>query len=121
MECAQLLLDAGADVNADSNSEKTPLHWAAVAHNNKLQSTRTAPANVDVIALLIERGADVDAQDSEGRTPLFHGCQGGYAVNAVFLIVLGANTTIRNRRGKSPLDVAAKDCLYMKTGNGDAR
>jgi predicted transcriptional regulator len=31
-----------------------------------------------------------------------------------YLIVLGAKTTIRNKKGKSPLDVAAKACLYMK-------
>ena len=110
LECARLLLDAGADVNADSNSLKTPLHQAAVAHQNMV----LLPSNVDLMALLIEAGADVDAQDSKGRTPLFLACQGGYDLNAGYLILLGARTTIRNRKGKSPLDVAAKGCRYLK-------
>jgi hypothetical protein len=98
-DCAALLLDAGADVNADTNSLVTPLHRAA---------------SVDVSALLIERGADVDAQDAKGRTPLFLACQAGAADIAEFLIVLGAKTTIRNDKGKSPLDVATQACIYMK-------
>lgn len=112
LDCSRLLLDAGADVNADSNSLKTPLHQAAVAHQNMV----LLPSNVDLMALLIEAGADVDARDSKGRTPLFLACQGGYDLNAGYLILLGARTTIRNRKGKSPLDVAAKGCRYLKGG-----
>lgn len=108
--CARLLLDAGAEVDPDSNSLKTPLHQAAVAHQNMA----FLPSNVDLMALLIEAGADVDAQDSKGRTPLFLACQGGYDLNAEYLILLGARTTIRNRKGKSPLDVAAKGCRHLK-------
>jgi hypothetical protein len=98
-DCAALLLDAGADVNADSNSLVTPLHRAA---------------SVDVMALLLERGADIDAQDAKGRTPLFLACQAGSAEIAEFLIVLGASTSSRNDKGKSPLDVATQACIYMK-------
>ena len=67
-----------------------------------------------LIVLLIEAGADVDAQDAKDRTPLFLACQGGYDLNAEYLILLGARTSIRNRKGKTPLDVAAKGCLYLK-------
>ena len=112
LDCSRLLLDADADVNADSNSLKTPLHQAAVAHQNMV----LLPSNVDLMALLIEAGADVDARDSKGRTPLFLACQGGYDLNAEYLILLGARTTIRNHKGKSPLDVAAKGCRYLKGG-----
>ncbi|MBT6149780.1 MAG: ankyrin repeat domain-containing protein, partial [Gemmatimonadetes bacterium] len=46
--------------------------------------------------------------------PLFLACQAGAADIAEFLIVLGAKTTIRNDKGKSPLDVATQACIYMK-------
>ena len=57
-----------------------------------------------LIALLIEAGADVDAQDAKGRTSLFLACRRPYDLNAEY----------RNRKGKTPLDVAAKGCLYLK-------
>jgi ankyrin repeat protein len=58
---AELLLDAGADVNARNQNEHygdTPLH--AAAHGNQRA----------VAELLIERGADVRAVSCNGRTPL---------------------------------------------------
>lgn len=60
-EVALVLLDAGAEVNAQSTNDHyggTPLHCAA--HGN--QSA--------VAKLLIERGADLHAQSCNGRTPL---------------------------------------------------
>lgn len=93
------MIDAGADVNAYSVAELTPLHNAA---------------SVDVMALLIERGGDVDATDAKGRTPLFLAIQNGAADVAEFLIVLGADVSICNLKGKSPLDAATRQCLYLK-------
>jgi ankyrin repeat protein len=60
-EVATLLLDAGAELNAQSANTHyggTPLHCAA--HGN--QSA--------IVKLLIERGADLHAQSCNGRTPL---------------------------------------------------
>ena len=89
---------------------QTPLHWAAIAHQNMTH----LPSNIDLIALLIEHGAEIDAQDHRGRTPLFLSCQGGYDQNAEFLILLGADVSIKNDKGKRALDVAAKACKYLK-------
>jgi ankyrin repeat protein len=58
---AELLLEAGADVNARSRNEHygdTPLH--AAAHGNQRA----------VAELLIARGADVRTASCNGRTPL---------------------------------------------------
>jgi ankyrin repeat protein len=58
---AELLLDAGADVNARSQNQHygdTPLH--AAAHGNQRA----------VAELLIGRGADLHAISCNGRTPL---------------------------------------------------
>ena len=55
----QWQLDAGVDVNEESSTGLTPLHYAASAGHN------------DIVELLIERGANVNATDSgKGATPL---------------------------------------------------
>ena len=58
-----LLLNAGADVNAQNNNDHwgtTPLH--AAAHANQ----------VAIAHMLISHGANLNAQDMNGKTPLFH-------------------------------------------------
>ena len=62
LDCARLLLDASAEVDPDSNSLKTPLHQAAVAHQNMA----FLPSNVDLMALLIEAGADCRRSGLQG-------------------------------------------------------
>ena len=57
--CLELLLAAGADVNARDNSGRRPLHCAA--HNI---------ARLHLVERLIESGAHVDAVSDDGRTPL---------------------------------------------------
>lgn len=57
-EATNLLLNAGACVNATNNKLQTPLHLAALS-----QSAET-------LELLLNRGADPNARDLNGRTPL---------------------------------------------------
>src|SRR5262249_35745794 len=58
VEAVQMLLDAGADVNAANKSGDTALHGAA---GNGLPS---------VIQLLVDRGAKIDVKNRNGQTPL---------------------------------------------------
>ena len=55
----QMLLDAGADIDAAEANNITPLQAAL------------GSGNFDVAAYLIERGADVNSADDYGRTPLW--------------------------------------------------
>lgn len=112
-KCAKALLAGGADVDALNSGKKTPLHKAA-APLDAVPIDWTFPPIHRVISLLIEHGANLDAQDNKGRTPLHLAAYGGFADAAEHLMALGADTAIRNKRGKTPLEVARLDCLYLK-------
>lgn len=58
LECLNLLIENGADVNATTIDKHTPLHRAALK------------GSVDVIMPLIKRGADVSMKSANGRTDL---------------------------------------------------
>ncbi|WP_339613613.1 ankyrin repeat domain-containing protein [uncultured Rubinisphaera sp.] len=57
-EIAETLIEAGANVNAKSEKQVTPLHEAVRLDNLK------------IARLLLENGADIQAKDYEGKTPL---------------------------------------------------
>ncbi len=59
LDCARLLLDAGADVNLTDPDGVSPLLLA------------TLNLNFDIAALFVKKGADVDKWDTWGRSPLF--------------------------------------------------
>jgi hypothetical protein len=54
----RLLLEHGADINAQNHSGWTPLHWASF--NGVLE----------VVRLLLKHGAEVGAKDNDGKTAL---------------------------------------------------
>ena len=58
LEAMQLLLEAGADVNARTNWQATPLHLAAFN------------GRAGTVAFLLESGAEVNPRDNRGQTPL---------------------------------------------------
>ena len=57
-EVVELLITAGADVNAKEKYEKTPLHHASKA------------GYYEIVELLIAAGADVNVKNIAGKTPL---------------------------------------------------
>ena len=54
----RLLIDKGAQLQANANAGGTPLHWAAQR------------GHVEIVRLLCDRGADVEARDNSGYRPL---------------------------------------------------
>ena len=111
--CAETLLANGADPNTLNSGKKTPLHRAA-APLGGVPIDWTYPPIEKVIEVLAKSGANVNAQDDNGRTPLHLATYGGYKDAAEQLMSLGADTTIRNKRGKNALEVARMACLYLK-------
>ena len=57
-ETVKLLINYGADVTAQDETLRTPLHLAAFS------------GSTETVRLLIEHGADVSARDRSKKTPL---------------------------------------------------
>lgn len=91
----EVLLDAGAVLEARNRLSNTPLH-AAVLGDNK-----------SVLQLLIKAGADVAAKNNSGETPLHLAVTRRMASMVKVLLAAGAPLEARNKRGATPLWLAA--------------
>jgi ankyrin repeat protein len=61
----KLLLDHGADINAQDNDGNTPLHWAI-----RLETYQNLHLNPRLLRTLIKLGANVNQRNNAGDTPL---------------------------------------------------
>jgi ankyrin repeat protein len=100
-QIAQVLLDAGANMNAEDNQGFTPMHWA-------VYESLLLPEAQEVAKLLVIRGADINARDKEGSTPLFWALWQGNRNLANFLLAHGADPTIRGKENLTPLELAQR-------------
>jgi ankyrin repeat protein len=62
----RLLLEHGADINAQNQIGRTPLHWASIK------------GALEVVRLLLEHGSDVEVEDYDGKTALEFAADGGH-------------------------------------------
>jgi ankyrin repeat protein len=95
-ESAQALIDAGADANITEGSGINLLHWAAMTNR---------PAMIPILA---KAGVPVDAIDDAGYTPLMYAAtvDVGGTETLKALLTAGANRSIRNARGRTPIQQA---------------
>lgn len=99
----EVLLDAGADIHRRNQYGRTLMH---------------ACPDRSVVELLIARGAKVDDRDSSGETALMRcawlsGSREAHIQDTVkYLLEHGANPSLRNKEGRSALDIARR-------GSGD--
>jgi ankyrin repeat protein len=92
----QLLLDAGADVNAPlPKVGSSPLLLACDMQR------------LEVVKMLLARGAAVNVPDSDGDTAIGLAAARNRPDIVRLLLAAGADKNIRNRSGKSALDYAA--------------
>ena len=94
-ETVNLLIEAGAKVNAYNKFGKTPLHLAVIC------------GHTDNVKALIEAGADINLQDDLEETALHKAAYNGLTKIAVSLIELGANINAKDKSGGTPLHQAA--------------
>ena len=110
VSCCQLLLKAGADVNAQDKQEQTPLIYAANGDFEFMGFHLSYPLHLSILSqdtsqclkLLLDAGADVNKQDNNGFTAV-HSVTFSINVECLkYLIEAGANVHIGK---KSPLSV----------------
>jgi ankyrin repeat protein len=103
----RLLLDRGADPKYLTQTHSTVLMAAAGQGFNKETGTGGTQADaIEAIKILIDRGVDVNAVNDAGQTALHFAAQKGAEKVIEFLAENGAKLDIKDKRGKTPYDIA---------------
>lgn len=90
-----LIREGGANVNAYSNQQRTPLHFAALMNHKRL------------IQLLLENQAVLEWPDEQKCTPLHLAAKRGHFDSVALLLTSGANIYAVDMRQWSALHYAA--------------
>ena len=96
-EVVQILLDNGADVNAQGGEYGDALQAASSGGHEK------------VVKLLLDKGADLEAKDKyDGATPLWRAAGNGHEAVVKLLLDKGADPEAKDKSGATPLWRAAE-------------
>ncbi|XP_058429134.1 ankyrin repeat and SOCS box protein 3 isoform X1 [Marmota monax] len=141
---AQILLEAGADPNATTLEETTPLFLAVengqidvlrllLRHGANVNGSHSMcgwnslhqasfQENAEIIKLLLKKGANKECQDDFGITPLFVAAQYGKLESLNILISSGANVNCQALDKATPLFIAAQEghtkCVELLLSSG---
>ena len=89
-----VLIKAGAQVDARTNNFRTPLHIACLR------------GNLNVIQTLVANGADINAKDIESNTPCHFVSEYGHRLCLKYLLERNPYLFANNNEDKSAIDVA---------------
>ena len=103
MEDLKLLVKSGLSPNQRPYHGLHPLMYACRADKT---------LDIPKARYLIELGADVNAVGPQGRTALHYAARGGTTELCELLLVAGADETVTDKEGRTPLDIAQQ---YDKT------
>eukprot|EP00750_Incisomonas_marina_P014125 INCI17606.2.p2 GENE.INCI17606.2~~INCI17606.2.p2 ORF type:complete len:259 (+),score=48.81 INCI17606.2:208-984(+) len=90
-ELVQRLLQEGANVNTMDDFDNTPLHYAAMAPQDKVKDKFLWTQRSHTIKLLIDAGADLDVQNESGETALLQACMTHNEKGAFLIAAKGAD------------------------------
>jgi len=97
LDGVRVLLVHGAQVNAISKAGTQPIHDAALGDS------------AEVIRELAMQGADINARSrGDAQTPLYIAAAMGKMKAVEALVALGADLTIKDSEGRTPLDAAGR-------------
>ena len=97
----QVLLDNGANLNAEANEGETPLHLVSQGDYD------SQGHGVGIVRLFLQRGIDVNVKDKDHGTPLHSAAFSGMLEIARVLLDHGADVNAENKQGKTPLHQVA--------------
>ncbi|MDD2789070.1 MAG: ankyrin repeat domain-containing protein [Sulfurimonas sp.] len=103
LKMAMILVEAGADVNAQDNRQNTPLILA------------TKKKNRELVRFLVMSGADLNLANDEGITPLHQAAFSGNPIVVEYLLSVGANPALKSKSGYTAYEFALekKDLAVM--------
>lgn len=104
----RLLLDHGADPNKAAADHTTPLIAAATGQGARFAGGDERPEVefLEALKLCVDKGADVNAVNDRGETAMHGAAARGADQIVEFLAARGAKLDVKNKAGRTPLDVA---------------
>lgn len=107
-KAAKLLLDGGADVNAENRRGATPLHYVCDPRP-MLGGTWQPQTQADLIELLVQRGARHQHVDRGGASPLHRAVRARSPAAVRQLLIAGARVDAQlKKNGSTPLHLAVQ-------------
>ena len=94
LEMIRILLEYGADINAQNDAGATPLHWA------------TTWSRTEVVCVLLEQGADPNISRYDGTTPLHNAVEARSPTKVRLLLEHGVHVDAVDKKGKTALRYA---------------
>jgi len=100
LQTIQLILSRGGHAKLADKRGYTALHWAVA------QSPADSTRQLNCVRKLIDAGADTNALNQDGITPLMNAAWFGCRDSAIELLRRGADSAIRDKKGKNAKDLA---------------
>jgi ankyrin repeat protein len=111
VEVAKLLLEYGADANAENSESETPLHILSYSNINDRGDI------LNLVQLLLKHGAVMNSRTEDRHTPLHLAIQEDRFKLAEILLEHGADPIAENNGGQTPLHILSESDINLDAGD----